>query len=197
MAQSPYRTTQMPGAGGASASQPGSGGTWAKAILGLGCGCSSIVALVFFLFFVWLASLPESGAVPGGQMRAESVDYLRSHGLVEEGERVVYYYDYTMRMNDDESCFFTDRRVVYHRGGDQVNAIDWDDVVDMQAWEDFGQVIEVQSSDGYYLKCSIPALNDGEAFYAAMQDLWEMKLEEAEEAEALEQVRQAEQAVEH
>jgi hypothetical protein len=141
-------------------------------VLGAGCGCSALVALIFFLFFVWLASLPESGAIPGGQMRSESVDYLLEHELIEQGERVVYYYDYTMRMTDEESCFFTDRRIVYHRG-DQVNAVAWGEVEDIQGWEDFGQVIEVRSVDGRYLRCEIAALNDGEAFHRALLDSWE------------------------
>ncbi len=174
MASNPYRTTQYPGSSGDAPAGGGGGaaGTWAKAVLGLGCGCSSMVALLFFAFFVWVASLPESGAIPGGQMRAESVDYLQDHGLIEPGERVIYYYDYTLRMNDDEACFFTDRRVVYHRGG-EVNEIPWDEVDDMQAWEDFGQVMEVRSVHGVYVKCTIPALNEGEAFYRALQDTWE------------------------
>ena len=172
MAASPYRTTQFPGSGDAHAPQPSASSNWGKAVLGAGCGCSAVVALIFFLFLLWVGSLPESGAIPGGQMRAESMDYLLDHGFINDGEQVVYYYDYTMRMNDDEACFFTDRRVVYHRG-DQVNAIPWDEVEDMQAWEDFGQVIEVQSTSGRYLKCEIPALNDGESFFAALQDTWE------------------------
>jgi len=174
MASSPYRTTQFPGSGDAVPphSPPSSAGNWAKGVLGVGCGCSSVVTLIFFLFLVWVASLPESGAIPGGQMRGESIDHLRDNGFVEQGERVVYYYDFTLSMNDDEACFFSDRRIVYHRG-DQVNAIDWEDVANMQAWEDFGQVIEVSSVDGRYLKCEIPALNDGEAFYAALQDTWD------------------------
>ncbi len=170
MSSSPYRTTQFPQGGGSNQAS-GRGGDFAKIVMGVGCGCGSLVALIFFLFFVWLATLPEGGALPGGQMPPESVEHLLERGLIEQGERVVYYYDYTMRMNGDEACFFTDRRIVYHRG-DQVNAVDWDEVEDIQGWEDLGQVFEVQSVDGRYLRCEIAALNDGEAFYRALLDTW-------------------------
>jgi hypothetical protein len=172
MAQSPYRTTQFPQPGAPRPEGSNTLATVSKVVLGLGCGCGSLIALSFFLFFVWLASLPESGAVPGGQMRAESLDYLEEQGLLEAGERVVYYYDYTLRMTDEEACFFTERRVVYHRAG-AVNEIPWDDVESIDAWEDWGQIIEVGSRDGRYLRCEIPALNGGEAFYAAMLDSWD------------------------
>ncbi len=169
MAASPYRTTQHPGAPAAQPTGGGMAGTLSKLVLGLGCGCCSAVTLVMFLFLVWLGSLPESGAVPGGQMRPESVEHLRSLGLVEEGERVIYYYDYSMTMDDSEACFFSDRQVVYHREG-VVNAIPWDEVEGVDAWEDFGQVIEVQSTRGDYLRCEIAAMNDGEAFYRALSE---------------------------
>ena len=167
MAPSPYRTTQLPGGAGPAASQSGSSGTWAKAVLGVGCGCASFVALLFFVFLVWVGSLPESGAIPGGQMRPESLEHLRDNGLITAGERVIYYYDYTMSMDDSEACFFTDRQVVYHREG-VVNALTWSEVEGVDGWEDFGQVIEVRSTDGRYLKCEIAAMNDGEAFYRAL-----------------------------
>ena len=172
MAASPYRTTQFPGQGPPPSSESGPVATVGKAVLGLGCGCGAGLALMFFLLMAWIVTLPEGGAMPGAQLRPESLEYLRDQGLIERDELVVYYYDYTMRMTDDESCFFTDRRVVYHRG-DQVNEIALENIEDIRTWEDFGQIIEVQSTDGRYLKCEIPALNDGEAFYAALQSAWE------------------------
>jgi hypothetical protein len=171
MSSSPYRTTQLPGSG-ERAGRPDVLGAVAKISLGLGCGCASLVALVLFVFFAWIVSLPESGAIPGGQMRAESVALLQAEGLLEEGERVVYYYDFSMSMDDSESCFFTDRKVVYHRE-DLDNIIPWERVADIDDWEDFGTVIEVSSDDGRYLKCEIAALNDGEAFLSALLESWE------------------------
>ncbi len=150
----------------------GLAGNIAKASLGLGCGCTSLLALVVLVFFGWLSTLPESGAVPGGQLRQATLDHLADHQLLGEGESVVYYYDYSMSMDDSESCFFTDRKVVYQHQG-EANVIAWAQVEDLRGWEDWGQIIEVQSSDGRYLKCEIAALNDGEVFFRALQETWE------------------------
>ncbi len=179
MSASPYRTTEYPAPSGRpgggdrpSGGSPKAGGNWGKAVLGVGCGCSSVVALLVFLFLAWVTMLPTSGARPGGQLREVTVDFLNDNGLLEAGESVVYYYDYTLSMDNSESCFFTDLKVTYQLDG-VANSIAWTDVDDIDSWEDWGEVIEVRSRDGRYLRCDVPALNEGQAFHDAMVETWE------------------------
>ena len=135
-----------------------------------------VVGVVFVIavgsvigFFVWLFSGPESGVKMNNEMDEYALEYMEEHGLLNEGEEIVAYYDVTMSMDSTEAAILTTERVIYHKNG-RTTSIDLDDVVDVQhRYESItGDVIEVRSKSGTQIKIEIAPLNMGESFYNAL-----------------------------
>lgn len=161
---------------------PGTGGgvsNAVKIILGTGCGCLGLVGLACIGLIIWLAFLPESGALPGSRITPETREYLYSHDLLSSDEEVIYYYDATIKVDNSESCFFTDQKIAYYKEG-SMTAIPWDEVKDIDGRDDLNFVISVGSTGNEFLTCEIAPLNGGPEFYKALVSTWENKLEEME-----------------
>lgn len=148
-------------------------------LLGGGCGCLALTGLIVVGFVIWIASLPESGAMPGSQLPTETIEFLYSHDLISHDESVIYYYDATLNMDSSELCFFTSEKIVYYNNG-SANKIFWEDVEDIEGASEINFIISVTSDDSRFLKCEIAPFNGGEQFFSALENTWE-KMSEAEE----------------
>ncbi len=92
------------------------------------CGCflgSLLVigttAAIAITVLMETGRIPDSAAVPGHQLHESTLSFLREEGLLEEDERVLYYYsDGTFSFREDGN-FFTDQRVIsYWLEGDDI-----------------------------------------------------------------------------
>lgn len=147
---------------------------WLKWLL---IGCGSLVVIVGIGMagcIVWLGSGPESGVKLANDMDDYALNYLEEHELLEPGEELRAYYDYTMAMNGTEAAILTDRRVMYHKDGSTV-AFALADIVEVDHREDgiMGHVIEVVDHQGDALRIEIAPLNDGPAFARALERAWQ------------------------
>ena len=165
----PGPPAQAPMPAPAPATRPGSG---AGVALGIAAGCLGLCGLGCLGLLAVLVALPESGAVAGGRVEASTEVHLRALGLLEEGERIVYYYDDTLLMDDTRACVVTDRRFAWTDDGTSQEAR-WDRVADVRSWEEMGTHVQVRTTDGTYVECEVAPLNGGEAFARAVWDTWE------------------------
>ena len=144
--------------------------SWLKWTL-IGCGSMVLVAVIGMVgCVVWLGSGPESGVKFGNEMDQYALDYLHEHGLLDEGEVVRAYYDATVSMDGTEAAILTNRRVLYHRKGSTIEmAIEEIVEVDFRDEGLVGDVIEIVDSRGEALRIEIAPLNDGAAFFRALE----------------------------
>lgn len=136
-------------------------------------GCSSLVLLVVLGMVgcvIWLGSGPEGGVRLGNEMDQYALDYLELHELLEDGEVVKAYYDATISLDGTEAAILTDRRVLLHRQG-STTAIGLVDIVDVDFRDEnlVGEVIEIVDREGNALRVEIAPLNDGAAFFRALE----------------------------
>ena len=143
---------------------------WIKWTL-IGCGSLVLIVVIGMVgCVVWLGSGPESGVKFGNEMDQYALDYLEEHRLLDEGEVVKAYYDATISMDGTEAAILTDRRVLYHRSGSTIE-VALEDIVEVDFRNEglVGDVIEIVDSRGDALRVEIAPLNDGAAFFRALE----------------------------
>lgn len=119
---------------------------------------------------LWIAVSPAGGVRLGNEMHPYALEYLEKHSLLEPGENVVAYYDVTLSMDGSEAAILTDRRVLYHHEG-RTSAIALAEIEEIShRYESYvGDVIELQSRDGQFMKITIAPMNMGETFLRALR----------------------------
>ena len=109
-----------------------------------------------------LDSLSGHGVKVGANMEAYAVAYLEEHDVLEEGERILAYYDATMALSGEDAAILTDRRVMYHKAG-RTTSIPLSEVEDVQHRYEpiLGDIIDVRGADGTLLHMGDPLdIND-------------------------------------
>lgn len=89
---------------------------------GCGIGCAVLAGLLFAsIVALGLLSqsgtLPQTRAVPGDEVAEKFRDYLAEQGLLEDGERILYFYSEGLVHVGEGCSYFTDRRVVSFSDG--------------------------------------------------------------------------------
>lgn len=112
----------------------------------------------------------QSGTVMGPQMDAYAVQYLADHNILQPGEQVLVYFDYTISLDGSESALVTDRRVIYDKAGN-TTSIDLIDIASVETSESplMGHVINVIPTSGPALQVEVAALNGGELFISELE----------------------------
>ncbi len=144
--------------------------SWLKWTL-IGCGSMVLVAVIGMVGCIaWLGSGPESGVKFGNEMDQYALDYLEENDLLDEGEVIRAYYDATISMDGTEAAILTDRRVLYHRKGSTIEMA-LEEIVEVDFRDEglVGDVIEIVGSRGDALRIEVAPLNDGAAFYRALE----------------------------
>ena len=150
------------------------GSAWKPILIGCGIAAFLFVAVVVGVI-IWLASGPESGVKMANEMDKYALDYLESHKMLNGTEKLIAYYDATMKMNGTEAAILTTERVLYHKNG-MTTSIPLRDIVDVKHSRDtfVGDTIVVIDKQGMRMKIEIAPLNDGELFYNALMDSWKV-----------------------
>jgi len=140
-----------------------------------------LVALMMGLFvalscagLVWLGSGPEGGVRMNNEMEEYAQAYIEEHGLLNDSERLLAYYDLTIVLDSTEAAIVTDERVVYHKNG-RTTAIRLADTEDIRHRQEtlIGDVIEVSAKNGAAIKIEIAPFNQGESFVNVLMKAWE------------------------
>ena len=145
-----------------------------KTLLIIGCCFAAVILAGVLALGVWLFSGPESGVKLGNEMDQYALDYLAEHDMLRPGEEVLAYYDVTMAMDGTEAAILTSDRVIYHKQGN-TTWIAVQDIEDVRHRYEtlIGDVIEIQSSSGRFMKIEIAPFNSGETFLRVLMNRWE------------------------
>lgn len=151
-----------------------------KIVIG-GCGCLALLGVATVLGLgAWLFTSPEGGVKLGNEMDTYALEYIEQHGLLEQGEEILAYYDVTISMDGTEAALLTPRRVLYHKDGANTS-ISLEEITDIRHRKEslVGDVIEIESSTGQTMKIEIAPLNQGETFKNVLMRAWESTHEES------------------
>lgn len=135
-----------------------------------------IIGVAVVAFFIWIMSLPEGG---GGVKLANEMDeyaleYIDKHGLMNDSEQLIAYYDATISLNSSECAILTTERVIYHKNK-KTSSMKLDDIMDIRHQYDkfVGDIIEIKNRNGVPFKIEVAPFNQGESFLNALTDAWE------------------------
>ena len=155
---------------------PPSGRSGLKIALITGCGCLTLAGVAVAALFIWAMSLPDYGAISGDKLTPKITEYLYSHELLSADENVIYFFDNTIYLTNEDLCFFTDRKIVSYLEGGRNDQVRWEDVEDISSREALlSFTITVKARGHRFLKCEITTDNNEDLFYQALLDTWEEK----------------------
>jgi hypothetical protein len=159
---------------------------WLKLLLGcgtlVGLGLLALVAvLVAVGVGIETGDVPDTAALPAGKIPPRTIARLRSLGIVEPGETVLYFYSQAMWSVEGDGNLFTDRRVISYQkdeeGGLELFSATWDRVDDLtfensDSWlEDSTITVFTDDGNWFVLLVSAEGGRDDD-FYAKLERRW-------------------------
>jgi len=131
--------------------------------LTMGCVAAvAVAALVLLGIMVESGALPDSAAVPGHELREETLGMLRESGVLGEDEEVLYYYSDAMLSFREDGNFFTDQRVVSYW------IEDGDLIIEEATYPEITDITTV-FNDGFFENTDVWVERlDGDSFYLAV-----------------------------
>lgn len=114
-----------------------------------------------------------SGTVLPNQLSSGTLSYLENNGLLDSGENIRVYYDYTISMDDSESAWVSDQRVAYHSAPNTTYML-LSDIASVDSREEglMGTMIDVRSESGELMHIEIAPLNGGDTFVSELEYAW-------------------------
>jgi hypothetical protein len=159
---------------------------WAKILIGVGSG-AVVMVILMCAGLIWLGSAsPETRALAGSQLTKRNLETIRGLGLLDEGERIKYFYSDGMLSIEEGMYFFTDDKIVLYgkKREPTVTLVDYEEVADItpdfsDSWLIDG-TIWIELADGTPLVMPISAeAGIDELFYDALVRTWESKQQAA------------------
>jgi hypothetical protein len=144
-----------------------------KALLIAGLSTGALAAAALIAGGIWVGTKPEPGVKLNNQMDAYALDYLGRNNILNASEKLIAYYDATLRMNGTEAAILTTERVLYHRGG-STHGISLGSIEDVQHSRQsmIGDVIEVYAVGGDSMTIQVLPWDGGETFLRALVRGW-------------------------
>lgn len=133
-------------------------------VLALTCLCGVPAA-----FFLWAASLPESGVIAGNQLEDSHRASVNKRVPLETGEEIAAYYDTTLKVDGSEVAVLTTKRLVYWKGT-TVTTMRHDEIVRLTREDLMGtDIVTALTADGRLIRVELAPLNDGQVFIDALE----------------------------
>ncbi len=154
-------------------SQKAKSNLWKKGcLIAFGLGALLVVALIGAL--IWLGSGPEAGVRLSNEIEPYALEYIEANDILLPNEEIVAYYDYTVRLDSSEAAILTNERIIHHVDG-RNTAIALTEIQDIQhRYESLiGDIIEISSTSGEFMKIEIAPLNQGETFKNVLESSWQ------------------------
>ena len=156
--------------------------TWAKILIGVGAG-TVVMVILMCSGLIWIGSVsPETRARAGSQRTRRILDTIRELGLLDDGDRIRYFYsDGLLSIEEGMYCFTDAKIVVYGENLDpQATMVGYENVADISAdlsdswWVD--GTIWIELSDGTPLAMPISCEGDvDELFFDSLVQTWKGK----------------------
>jgi hypothetical protein len=114
-----------------------------------------------------------SGTLLPNQLSSGTLSYLENNGLLDSGENIRVYYDYTISMDDSESAWVSDQRVAYHSAPNTTYML-LSDIASVDSREEglMGTMIDVRSESGELMHIEIAPMNGGDTFVSELEYAW-------------------------
>ena len=114
-----------------------------------------------------------SGTVLPNELSSGTLSYLETNGLLDSGENIRVYYDYTISMDDSQSAWVSDQRVAYHAAPNTTYML-LSDIASIDSSEEglMGTMIDIRSKSGELMHIEIAAMNGGETFLSELEYAW-------------------------
>jgi hypothetical protein len=147
---------------------PSSTPKWVWLLVGCG-GAAGLKIIVICASLMTMTGGNEGNVRYANNMERYASRYIEEHRILDPGERLVAYYDNTLDLDATDAAILTDRRLLYHFGG-QTTAIDLADIADVRTSDDplLGDIIDVTGADGTIMHIEIAPLNGGDGFLHAL-----------------------------
>jgi hypothetical protein len=141
---------------------------WLLIGLGLPAGALAAVTLGLLIFFSFG---PAGGVRFTSTMEPYATEYLQTNNLLDEGEKVIAYYDATIALRGTEAAILTDRRVLYHQPSGTIS-IPLNEITRIEHTEQnlIGDVIQIFAHSGEIMVIEIAPMNGGPQFLSALDD---------------------------
>ncbi len=125
---------------------------------------------IIFLSFITSCSMDTGGVKLNNNMEKYALEYIKNNNLLNEGEVISAYYDYTISLDGSEAVLLTNERLLYHNKETSDTSILLKDITDIQHREEslIGDIIEVYSENGDIFVIEVAPLNDGKLFLNAL-----------------------------
>lgn len=130
--------------------------------------------IVIGIGLVWLFTGPSGGVRLPNEMELYAQEYLAEHGVLEDAEELLAYYDVTISLDGSEAAILTTTRVIYHKNGTNT-IVELVDIEDIRHREEsfIGDVLEVSAISGRTIKIEIAPFNQGATFKNVLMAAWD------------------------
>jgi hypothetical protein len=145
-----------------------------------GCGIvAAIGILVVITIIIWMLITPESGVKLHNEIDQYALEYMENHNILKPAETPIAYYDNSLTMDGSEAAILTNMRVIYVKD-ERVSSVSIANITNVEhEYVDYmGDIIEIESADGYLMKIEIAPYNMGKTFYDALMDVWNKSKEQ-------------------
>ena len=153
--------------------------TWAKVLIGLGIAASTLVVLMCAGLIYLDTMSPQTRALAGSQLTQRDVKTIRALGLLEDDERIKYFYSDGFLSIEQGMYFFTDRKIVlYARSFDPpLTTVTYDEVVDITSelsdtWIEDGTIWLELADDTYVAMPIASEAGADEYFLSSLVETW-------------------------
>ena len=122
--------------------------------------------ILLILPFLFSCSMDEGGVTVSNNMEKYAIEYIEANQLLEEGEKIIAYYDYTISLDGTESVMLTDNRLLYHNAETYDSSVLLENITTIDHREEglIGHIIEVYDTEGNIFMIEIAPLNGGDTF---------------------------------
>jgi hypothetical protein len=163
-----------------------------KFFFGAGLGCAGMVGLAFVALIVLAVVLPTDEPIPGKAMREDDLEALRELGILNEGEKIIYFYSPNVLDVSERGSFFSEDRVVAYAYADAEDTLEqatYQEIADVdvtysEGWLEDTVVVVTREDDTEVLLVVANTDQGDRRFYNRLVKEWRKHVAAAVQAEA-------------
>lgn len=147
-----------------------------------GCGCGAALATLVGLWAIYaIYFAPPLGVVSHEGLRAKDLEVLEKLKLLDEGEKIIYFYTQGVLSIREDGSYYTDRKVVsYKSDGDDrmyIETASYDDIEAMQpkystSWLEQSTVTVARNDGTDFVLYMSPDEKESRKFYNRLLEEW-------------------------
>ena len=126
-------------------------------------------------------NMHEGGVRVSNDMEKYAFEYINDNHLLNDGEKLMAYYDNTIACDGTDAIILTDVRLIHHNKQTKNTIINLEEITKIhhRYQSIMGDIIEVYVSDGSIFKIEIAPLNNGETFLKVLNSARDIRNKKA------------------